>query len=75
MGSAGGLPRPWGEEAREFAVEPADEVAHRGVDTNQRGLGEALPPEVLQKRLRDQYEPLVRPVVAVEVVIEGQEAV
>ena len=40
-----------------------------------RGLGEALPPEVLQEGFGHRDKPFLQPVVAVEVVVEGEEAV
>src|SRR2546421_10925916 len=57
-----------------FPMEPAGEVAHGGVDADQRGLGETLPPEVFEKGLRHRDEPFLRPVVAAEMVVEGEEA-
>jgi hypothetical protein len=50
-------------------------VADGGVDADQGGLGEALAPELFQEGLRHRDEPFVRPVVAVKLVIEGEEAV
>jgi hypothetical protein len=64
-----------GEQAREFAVEPAGNMPHGGIDTDEGGLGEALPPEVFQEGLGHRDEPFLRPLVAVELVIEGEEAV
>jgi hypothetical protein len=63
------------EEARQFAVEPAGEVAHRGVDADQRGLGEASSPEVFHEGLGDRDEPLLRPVVTIQLLIAGEETV
>jgi hypothetical protein len=50
-------------------------VAYGGIDADQRGLGEALPPEVFQEGLGHRDEPFVRPVVPVDLVVEGEEAV
>jgi hypothetical protein len=60
VGSVGGLPCPSGsrgEEAGEFAVEPAGEVAHGRVEVDQGDLGQALHPEVCQGGLGRRYKP------------------
>jgi hypothetical protein len=63
---------------RAFTVLPlhelAGEVAHRGVDADEGGLGEVLPPQVFEKGLGHRDESFVRPVIAVELVVEGEEA-
>jgi hypothetical protein len=63
-----------GKEVREFAVEPAGEMPHGGVDAEQRGLAQALPPKLFQEGFGHGDEPLLRVVMAVELVIEGEEA-
>ena len=58
-----------GKEVREFAVEPAGEMPHGGVDADQRGLGQALPPKLFQEGFGHGAEPLLRVVMAAELVI------
>jgi hypothetical protein len=64
-----------GRQLGKFPVEPAGEVAHGGVDADQRGLGETLSPELFEKSFGDRDEPFLRAVVAAELVIEGEKAV
>jgi hypothetical protein len=54
--------------------EPVGEVAHRRIDANHGGLGEALPPEVFEKSLGRRDKSLVLPTMIVELVIESEEA-
>jgi hypothetical protein len=49
-------------------------MPYGGTDAHKRGLGQELSPVVFQEGLGHRDEPFVRPVVAVEVMIEGEEA-
>src|SRR5207245_8220825 len=59
-----------GKQAGELPVQPAGEMAHRGIDTHERGLRQLLPLQRLQERLGHGDKPLVRPVMRVEMLIE-----
>jgi hypothetical protein len=63
-----------GKEAGELLVQPAGEVAHRGVDTHKRGLRQPLPLQRFQECLGHRHKPFLGPVMFVEVLVEGQEA-
>ena len=64
-----------GEEMGECAVEPKCELAYRGIDADQRGLGQALPQELCQEGSGHGDEPLLGVVMAVELLLEGQRAI
>ena len=49
-------------------------MPHGGIDAHQRCLRQPFFLQVLQKRLGHGDEPFLRPVVAVEVLIEGKKA-
>ena len=66
--------QPQGEEGRELPVQPAGEVPHRGIDAHERGLRQPLLLQRFQERLGHGDEPLVRPVMLVELLVEGEEA-
>ena len=55
-------------------MQPAGKVPHRGIDAHQRGLRQPLLLQRFQKSLRHGDKPLVRPVMLVELLVEGEEA-
>ena len=55
-------------------MQPAGEVPHRGIDAHQRGLRQPLLLQRFQKGFGHGDKPLVRPVMLVERLVEGEEA-
>ena len=54
-------------------MQPAGKVPHRGIDAHQRGLRQPLLLQCFQKCLGHGDKPLVRPVMLVERLVEGEE--
>ena len=54
-------------------MQPAGKVPYRGIDAHQRGLRQPLLVQCFQKCFRHGDKPLVRPVMLVELLVEGEE--
>ena len=54
-------------------MQPAGKVPHRGINAHERGLRQPLLLQRLQKSFGHGDKPLIRPVMLVECLVEGEE--
>ena len=63
-----------GEEGRELPMQPAGKVPHRSIDAHHGGLCQPLLLQRFHKGLGHGDKPLVWPIMLVELLVEGEEA-